>query len=67
MVWGGGIPLGGPGGAWGVNLGLAGVGPALAPPEPASGRSMTPTPPFWPFVMGRECTGDRGVAEALPF
>jgi hypothetical protein len=68
--WGGGRPLGGPGGAWGVNLGLgiaAGVGPALEPPEPACGRPLTPTPPFWPFAMGREYTGDRGGAEGLPF
>ena len=68
MAWGGGIPLVGPGGAWGVILGLGivgGVGTALAPPEPACGRRpLTPTPPF---SMGREYTGDRGGAEGLPF
>ena len=53
---GGGIPLGGPGGGWGVSLGLGkavGAGPALGPPEPACGRPLTPTLLFWPFAMER--------------
>jgi hypothetical protein len=50
---GGGRPLVGPGGGWGVILGLdkaVEAEPALGPPEPACGQPLTLAPLLWLFI-----------------